>query len=120
MMTEEEQQTEEERYDIPTAPYTVMLRNGRQVAITDLPDKILKRMAYKHMRALRKQLLNLAAVKAEVDERKLENFGTFTGYNFWQIVTHATLLSLNNYNQFYPDRPLIVDERPKKKEGEEE
>ena len=120
MMTEEEQQTEEERHDIPTAPYTVMLRNGRQVAITDLPDKILKRMAYKHMRALRKQLLNLAAVKAEVDKRNLENLEVFTGYNFWQIVTHATLLSLNTYNTFYPDNALIVDERPKKKEGEEE
>ena len=119
MMTEEEQQTEEERYDIPTAPYTVMLRNGRQVAITDLPDKILKRMAYKHMRALRKQLLNLAAVKAEVDKRNLKELDVLTGYNFWQIVTHATLLSLNTYNTFYPDNALIVDERPKK-EGEEQ
>ena len=117
MMTTEEEET----YTIPTAPFTVTLKGGRQVLIEDLPDNILKKMAYKEMRSLRKAILRLAGVKAEMDKRgyeeePLSNFTNFKDYNIWQIVTHATLLSLNSFNNQYPNA-LKIDARP---DGEEE
>ena len=96
MMTEEEQ-TQEQHEMMPTAPYTANLK---------------------------KAIYELAAHKAELDRRGYESedlasFTVFKDFNMWQMVTHATLISLNNYNTHYPSTPVVWDERPKK-EGEEE
>ena len=116
MMMEEDKET----YTIPTAPYTVTLKGGRQVLIEEVPDSILKRIAYKEMRSLRKAIIRLAGVKAEMDKRgyeeePLSNFTSFKDYNIWQMVTHATLLALNSFNSHYPNA-LKTEDRP---DGEE-
>lgn len=112
MMTDEEQ-TEEEEERMPTAPFTVMLRNGRHVMLKDVPDKILRRLCYKQLRALRKAIYALAAHKAEVDGRgyeseQLASFSAFKDFNMWQMMTHATLISLNNYNTHHPTSPIRI------------
>ena len=122
-MTEEEQ-TQEEHEMMPTAPYTAKLRSGRHVLMQDLNPKMLKRLSYKALRNLKKAIYELAAHKAELDRRgydheDLKSFIPFKEFNMWQMVTHATLISLNNYNTHYPSTPVVWDERPKKGDEEE-
>jgi len=113
MMTDEEQEqtTEEER--MPTAPFTVMLRSGRHVMLKDVPDKILRRLCYKQLRSLKKVIYALAAHKAELDKRgyeseQLASFTAFKDFNMWQMMTHATLISLNNYNTHHPSAKITI------------
>ena len=110
--------TEEDK--IPTAPYTLTLRTGRQVLITDIPDNVLKKFAHKHLRVLRKSIMALCAMKSEVDRRGyqsevLEDFHIFRDFNIFQMVTHATILSVNAHNGHYPEMAM----RDTKKEEEE-
>jgi hypothetical protein len=110
---------EKEIEKAPSAPYTVELRNGRHVLLKDLPDSVLRRFAHKHLKALRKQVTRVCAMKAELDRREyqdtLANLHPFRDYNIFQMMTHATMLGLNNFNSAHPEL-AIRDER----RGEEE
>ena len=101
MMTEEEQPTTEDRIGLmPTAPFTVTLRSGRQVTLEELPDKIFSKFAYNQLRKLRKQIYALCAFKIEADKRELK-IVPYDGYSIFQMSTHATILAVNNFNTHY-------------------
>lgn len=116
MMNQEE---EEEVERAPTAPYTVELRSGRHVLLKDLPDNLLRRIAHKHLRTVRKQIGRVCAMKAELERREyqgtLANFHPFRDYNIFQIMTHATILGLNNFNSAHPELAM-PDERRSEEE----
>jgi len=110
--------TEEE--EIPTAPYTMTLRTGKQAFLTEIPDHVLKKFSHKHLRVLKKSIMALCAIKSEVDRREyksevFEDFHIFRDYNIFQMVTHATLLAVNAHNTNYPEMAM----RDTKREEEE-
>jgi len=110
-----------EEESVPSAPYTVQLKNGRFVLLEDLPDRTLRSMAHKNLASLRKQITRVCAMKAELDRREyrdsLASFHPFRDYNIFQIMTHATMLGVNNFNRLHPELALP---NGKKKEDEEE
>lgn len=107
---------EEEIERAPSAPYTVELRSGRHVLLKDLPDNLLRKFAHKHLRALRKQIGRVCAMKAELDRRGYDggpnaNFHIFRDYNIFQMMTHATILSLNTFNNSHPELAMPDEQR---------
>lgn len=105
--------------DIPTADYTIMMKDGRPVRLVDMPDHLLKKVAHKHLRTLRREVLALCVIKKELENRNyqgsLEHLVSYREYNVFQMMTHATLLGVNNYNRAFGENIPIVSV----KEGEE-
>ena len=110
-----------EEESIPSAPYTVQLKSGRFALLEDLPDRVLRSLSHKHLASLRKQITRVCAMKAELDRREyqdtLANFHPFRDYNIFQIMTHATMLGVNNFNRLHPELALPNE---RKREDEEE
>ena len=71
--------------DIPTADYTIMMKDGRPVRLVDMPDHLLKKVAHKHLRTLRREVLALCVIKKELENRNyqgsLEHLVSYREYN---------------------------------------
>jgi len=94
---------DEEETKMPTAEtYNLTLRSGRQCAITDVGDRVLKNFAHKALRKLRFQIMRINRLKEELERREyrgpLSNLTSYSEYNIFQMMTHATILATNQYN----------------------
>ncbi|MAA64979.1 MAG: hypothetical protein CL581_09425 [Alteromonadaceae bacterium] len=98
-------ETEEEYTRLPIADFTVVMHDGHQAKISDLGDNKLKKVALKHLRTIRREILKLCVIKAELEKREyaegLAYLASFREYNVFQMMTHATALGINNYNRTY-------------------
>tara|TARA_R100001510_G_scaffold49565_1_gene47984 strand:- start:5927 stop:6280 length:354 start_codon:yes stop_codon:yes gene_type:complete len=107
----------------PPTGYTVVLRNGRCVNIEEMSDSAFKKFAHKQLRAVRKVIYGLCSFKAEAEKRgydgDLESLYPYKDYNIFQMMTHATLISVNQYNTFNPDTPLEVNKGDDEEDEEE-
>ena len=88
---------------MPTAEtYNLTLRSGRQCAITDVSDKVLKNFAHKQLRKMRFEVMRLNRFKEELERPKyrgvLVNLTSYSEYNIFQMMTHATLIGTNQHN----------------------
>lgn len=106
--------------DIPTADPTVKMKDGRPVRLVDLPDHLLKKVAHKHLRTLRREVLKLCVIKKELDRREyqgnLETLLSYREYNVFQMMTHATLLGVNNYNRSFGENIPTVSVKEEEEE----
>ena len=98
-------ETEEEYTPPPVADFTVLMHDGHHVRIADLGVSKLKRVALKQLRTIRREVLKLCVIKAELEQRGYEgtlaHLASFRDYNVFQMMTHATALGINNYNRTY-------------------
>ena len=89
----------------PIADFTVLMHDGHHARIADLGDSALKRVAHKHLRTIRREVLKLCVIKAELEKREyaegLAYLASFRDFNVFQMMTHATALGINNYNRTY-------------------
>jgi hypothetical protein len=88
---------------IPTAEtYNLTLKNGKQVSITDVTNKVLKNFAHKALRKLRFQILRINKIRDELERREydgiLHKIYAYREYNIFQMMTHATILATNQHN----------------------
>ena len=96
----------EEQHDnqMPTAEtYNLTLRSGRQCAITDVTDKVLKNFAHKQLRRLKYEVMRLNRIKEELERREyrgsLSHLTSYSEYSIFQMMTHATIIGTNQHNQ---------------------
>lgn len=92
--------TKQEQEEMPTAPFTVLLKNGRQVLLTDLNEKELRKQGFKVMRSLKNTMLRMLSIKDEMNRRGLE-IKPMTEDPL-TLVQHCLILAMNMHNQRYP------------------
>lgn len=92
--------TKQETEEMPTAPFTVLLKNGRQVLLTDLNEKELRKQGFKVMRSLKNTMLRMLSIKDEMNRRDLE-IKPMTEDPL-TLVQHCLILAMNMHNQRYP------------------
>tara|TARA_R100000406_G_scaffold96190_1_gene93135 strand:- start:3091 stop:3495 length:405 start_codon:yes stop_codon:yes gene_type:complete len=109
------------RKRIPTAQtHNITLRSGRQVALEDLPDKLLARMARKSLRNLRREIFEVLMMQKEMETRDYEGkevskLTMFRDYNIFQLTRHASIIAANKYNMTYDNKVEIFND-----DGDEE
>lgn len=113
---------------IPTSDtYNVTLRNGRQVSIKDVSDKVLAQLCRKKLKNLKRHIFELIHLQKECESRDydggdLGKLEMMSGYNIFQLTRYATLISAHNYNGIYSDKVNIIDgnrEEPDGGDGDE-
>ena len=103
--------TKQETEEMPTAPFTVLLKNGRQVLLTDLNEKELRKQGFKVMRSLKNTMLRMLSIKDEMNRRDLE-IKPMTEDPL-TLVQHCLILAMNMHNQRYPKVHIVHTSPPK-------
>lgn len=109
------------RKRIPTAQtHNIILRSGRQVALEDLPDKLLSKVARKSLRNLRRDIFEVLMMQKEMESRDYEGkevskLTMFRDYNIFQLTRHASIIAANKYNVTYDNKVEIWND-----DGDEE
>tara|TARA_R110002012_G_scaffold33393_3_gene97847 strand:- start:136 stop:522 length:387 start_codon:yes stop_codon:yes gene_type:complete len=99
--------TEDVRQDMPTCKtFNITMRNGRQVALSDITDKVLMNICRKKLKNLKRELFEVIHLQKECEARHyqgkdLGKLKMYSDYNIFQLTRHATIIAAHNYNQVH-------------------